>query len=101
MTGFEKTWLPRTQQQETLFSITQQLYTLTNISDRYVSVLIVAQAAFAVGCSGTCQISMIAWVILEWLHLPWTSSQLVTAKSPHDWLVRLGIDLAVLCTMWS
>lgn len=38
VTGFEKTQLPRTQQQDTLFSITQ------------VSVVKVVQAAFAVAC---------------------------------------------------
>ena len=27
--------------------------------------------------------------------------QMVSYKSPHDWLVRLGMDLAVLCVMWS
>ena len=35
VTGFEITHLPSTQQQDIPFSITQQLYTLTNISGRY------------------------------------------------------------------
>ena len=35
VTGFEKAWLPRTQQQDTLFTIARQLYTLTNKSGRY------------------------------------------------------------------
>ena len=35
VTGFEGTRLPRTQQEDTLFSITRQLYTLANISARY------------------------------------------------------------------
>ena len=33
--GFENSWLSHTQQKGTLFTITQQLYTLTNHSDRY------------------------------------------------------------------
>ena len=35
VTGFERTLLPRTQQEDILFTITQQLYTLANISARY------------------------------------------------------------------
>ena len=35
VTRSEKSWLPRTQQQDTLFTIKRQLYTLTNNSARY------------------------------------------------------------------
>ena len=28
-------------------------------------------------------------------------AHLASRKSPHDWLVRLSIDLAMLCDIWS
>ena len=62
--------------------------------------LTVAQAAFAVAClrvlldihecSGDLRIAP-----------PPMDKQPASYKSPHDWLVRLGMDLAVLCVMWS
>ena len=62
--------------------------------------LIFAQAAFAVACF---------WVLSDVLKC---SCDLRMAPSPldkqpagykslHDWVVRLGMDLAVLCVMWS
>ena len=45
----------------------------------------------------SCQMSTSVWVILEWLHLPWTSSQPASYKSPYNWLVRLGMDLCFVC----
>ena len=62
--------------------------------------LIVAQAAFAVAC---------VWVLSD-VHecsgdLRMASSPLdkqpAGYKLPHNWLVRLDTDLAVLCVMWS
>ena len=49
--------------------------------------------------SESCETSTSARVILEWLHLQWTSSQPTLNRSPHIWLVRLGMDVAVLCVM--
>ena len=60
----------------------------------------IAQAAFAVACF---------WLLSD-VHkclgdLGMASSPLdkqpAAYKSPHDWLVRLGIDVTVLCVMWS
>ena len=63
--------------------------------------LIVAQAAFAVAC----------FRVLSDVHEQCSGDfrmapslldkQPAGYKSPHDWLVRLGMDLAVLCIMWS
>ena len=37
--------------------------------------VLVAQAAFAVGCSEACQMSTSAWVAFKWLHIPLESRQ--------------------------
>ena len=64
-----------------------------------ISVLVVAQAAFAVACF---------WVLsdvhecsgdLRMAPFP-LEEQPAGYKSPHDW-VRLGMNLAVLCVMWN
>ena len=52
--------------------------------------LTVAQAAFAVAFSGG----------LRMAPSP-LDKQPAGYKSPHNWLVRLGMDLAVLRVMWS
>ena len=59
--------------------------------------IIVAQAAFAVACfSDVHECSGDLRMALSPL-----DKQPAGYKSPHDWLVRLGRDLAVLCVMWS
>ena len=51
--------------------------------------LIVSQTAFAVACF---------WDLSD-IH-KCLGEQPAGYKLPHDWLVRLGMDLAVLCVMW-
>ena len=88
VTGFKKGWLPQTQQQGTLFTIT-------------LLVLKVTQVAFAVACF---------WDLsdvhkcLDNLHqtiLSPLDKQMGSWNSPHNWLMSLAMDLAALCGMWS
>ena len=84
-----ESWLLCTQQQDTHFTIKQWQYTLTNSSGKLLLLWLVAE---------TCQKTMTVWVSLSGFIYPWQSeSQL---NSPHDWLMSLVMDLAVLCDMW-
>ena len=56
----------------------------------------VAQAAFAV--SEACQIFASARAVFNWLHFPLRNKQ-PGYNSPHNWLISLAMDLAVLCDM--
>ena len=38
------------------------------------------------------------WVVYKW---PYLDEQTTSRKSPHNWLVILGMDLASFCDMWS
>ena len=48
--------------------------------------------------SEACQMSMSAWVVIKWFHLP-LDKQTTGCNSPHDWLMILTMDLAALCDM--
>ena len=58
----------------------------TNYHFRQISVMIVAQAVLQWFVSVSHQMSTSAQVIIEWLHLPWTSSQLaiITTQPAGD-----------------
>ena len=58
--------------------------------------LIVAQAAFAVACFRVLSDVHECSGDLRMAQSP-LDKQPGGYKSPHDWLVRLGIDLAVMC----
>ena len=80
VTGFE---LPCTQQQDMLFSITWQLYTITKILGRYISELIVIKAALAVTCFWI-HSDVYEWSDdLRWLHLYWKSSEFACTLTHH------------------
>ena len=67
---------------------------------RQVLVLTVARDAFAVACF--CILSDVHECSGDLRMAPSPlDKQPASYKSPHDWLVRLGMDLAVLCAMWS
>ena len=63
------------------------LYTLANISGRYQCWKLPRLLLLWL-VSESCQTSMSAGLIFEWVHLHWTSA---------SWL---GMDVAVLCVMW-
>ena len=46
--------------------------------------------------SSSCLMSVSAGVVYKWLYLAWTSRE-----SPHDWLVRIAMDLATFSDMWG
>ena len=47
------------------------------------------QSGFAVAVSETCEVSMSAWIVFNWLYWLLMKSQLAV-----NWLVMLSIDLA-------
>ena len=86
VTRFEKSHLPRTQHQDTLFTIKRLPHTLTNNSGRYrcsklpglLLLWLVSQA---------CQTSMSARVAFKWLHIPLTSRQPAVIHHTTGWCV--------------
>ena len=62
--------------------------------------LIVAQATFAVACFGVLSDIHKCSGDLRMAPSP-LEKQPTGYKPPYDWLVRLGMDLAVLCVTWS
>ena len=57
----------------------------------------VAQAAFTVACSKSCQKFLSAWVNFEWLYFPWTSSQLVINHHMTGWWGGHGLISCFVC----
>ena len=98
VTRFEKSHLPHTQEQDTLFTIKQQLCTLTYNSARYwcwkLSTLLLLWFV-----SKACQTSLSAQVTFKMAPYSF-DKQTASCNSPHDLLMSLAIDLFVLCDMW-
>ena len=91
MTGFEKRRLPHTQQQDTLFTIKRQLYTLINNSARYWCGKLPKLRSLLWLVSEAYQRSMSVQVIFKWLHLPWTSRQLTVFHHIIDCIQLLSV----------
>ena len=75
------------------------VYILANISGRYQCwKLPKLQLLLLWLVSESCRKSSSAGVIH---HISPLDNQPAIYKSPHDWLVSLAMDLAILCDMWS
>ena len=92
VTGFEKTQLPNTQQQDTFHHHVIAVYTSKHFMQ--LSLLKVAKTAYSVLVSEPCQTSKSVRVNLDPL-----DKKPAGYKSLHNWLVRLILDLAFLCVM--
>ena len=98
VTGFEKSRLPCTHQQDTLFTIKWLLYThLLTIQagirverlPRLVSLWLVSEA---------CQTSTSPWMVFKWLYIYPLDEQTVGYISPQDWLMSWANGFS--CFMW-
>ena len=98
VTEFEKNWLPCMQKQDIHFTIRQLLYTLANSSGRYVLALRAAHTAFGEACFWGLSEVHKCTAGLEMAPFP-LDKQAISCKLPHDWLVRLAMELAALCNV--
>ena len=100
VTGFAKRGLVRTLFQFLLFTVIPQIQQYTNSSclhhcQRFNGLLLLRLH------SQVCLASTGARVVCKWLQLARPGIQLAGNHHRTGWLVRLGIDVATFCDMWS
>ena len=100
MTEFEKIHLQHTQQQNKLFTIKQQLYTLTNNSGRHWCWKLPRLLLY---CDLFLRLIRCPWV-LGWSSngsiSPWQANSSLQFITQCNWLMSLTMDLATLWDMW-